>query len=66
MNKRRLSWLGLLGGFALLLNLSGCIVHGDRGDRGPYHYDHGDRIDRYGHRDVGWCNQHADDENCRH
>ncbi len=45
-----------------VLGVSGCIV--DR-DRGPYTWEHGDRIDRYGHREVGWCNAHGDDEHCR-
>jgi hypothetical protein len=41
--------------------LSGCIVS----DRGPYRYDHGDRIDRFGHREEHWCDNNRDDEHCR-
>jgi hypothetical protein len=44
-----------------LLTLSGCVVERDHG---PYTWDHGDRIDRYGHREVHWCDAHHDDEHC--
>jgi hypothetical protein len=44
-----------------LAALSGCIVERDRG---PYTYDHGDRLDRYGHREAHWCDDHHDDEHC--
>ncbi|HEV7985212.1 MAG TPA: hypothetical protein VGP20_03530 [Steroidobacteraceae bacterium] len=42
--------------------LSGCIV---ARDHGPYSYERGDRIDRYGHREVAWCDNHHEDEHCR-
>ena len=42
--------------------LPGCIVERDRG---PYTWDHGDRIDRYGHREAHWCDGHHEDEHCR-
>jgi len=43
--------------------ISGCIV---ATDHGPYRYDHGDRYDRYGHREAHWCDRHRDDdEHCR-
>jgi len=62
----------VLGALTALVSLSGCVIPGpgnyrqnDRGrDRGQYTYDHGDRIDRSGHRDVGWCGHHRDDSNC--
>jgi hypothetical protein len=44
-----------------VLGMSGCVV---QRDRGPYTWEHGDRIDRYGHREVGWCSSHGDDEHC--
>jgi hypothetical protein len=40
----------------LALSLEGCHRGGG--------YEHGDRIDDHGHRDVGWCDQHHDDEHC--
>jgi hypothetical protein len=45
-----------------LLSLSGCVVERDHG---PYTWDHGDRVDRYGHREAHWCDAHHDDEHCR-
>ena len=54
------------GAIAALSSLSSCIVapppHGD-GER--YRYEHGDRIDRDGHREARWCDGHRDDEHCR-
>jgi hypothetical protein len=52
-----------LGVLVALLNLSGC-ARGD-GDHGPYRWEHGDRIDRDGHREVRWCDGHHEDEHCR-
>jgi hypothetical protein len=52
----------VLGVIALLLGVvSGC----NERDRGPYRWEHGDRIDRFGHREVGWCDSHREDEHCR-
>ncbi len=56
-----LNKLGVLCALAVLLSTSGCLV--DR-DHGPYRYENGDRIDRFGHRDVHWCDAHHDDEHC--
>ncbi len=56
---QRLVVSGLL---VTVLGLSGCIV---ARDRGTYTYEHGDRIDSYGHREVHWCDSHHDDEHCR-
>ncbi len=42
-----------------LLSVPGCIVAGP-----SYRYENGDRIDRYGHREVHWCDAHRDDEHC--
>jgi hypothetical protein len=49
-----------------LASISGCYVARDRGpyEPGPYRYENGDRIDRDGHRDAHWCDNH-DDEGCR-
>jgi hypothetical protein len=44
-----------------VLTLSGCALRGE----GPYTYDRGDRVDRDGNRDVGWCDVHRDDMHCR-
>jgi hypothetical protein len=52
----------VLGAIVALLNLSGCIV---ARDRGSYTYEHGDRIDQYGHREAHWCDSHHDEEHCR-
>ena len=59
----------------VLLSLSGCVIapdheryrdHEANRDREQYRYEHGDRIDREGHRDVRWCDRHHDDdEHCR-
>lgn len=56
----RLAVLSALLAF-LGVGMSGCIV---AGDHGPYRYDHGDRYDRYGHRDARWCDDHHGDEHC--
>jgi len=45
-----------------VMGLSGCIVGRDHGS---YTYDHGDRIDSYGHREAHWCDGHHDNEHCR-
>jgi len=45
-----------------VVGISGCMT---QRDRGPYTWENGDRIDRYGHRDVAWCSSHGDDEHCR-
>lgn len=50
--------LVLIGAALGLLNLVGCVV------AGPYTYDHGDRIDRYGHHEAHWCDAHSYDEHC--
>ncbi|HEX4025409.1 MAG TPA: hypothetical protein VHX52_12035 [Steroidobacteraceae bacterium] len=55
---KMLNRMTLLGAMTVLLSLWGCVV------RGPYTYNHGDRIDRFGHHDVGWCGHHGDDPNC--
>jgi hypothetical protein len=58
---RRLTALSAL--LALLgAGISGCII---APDHGPYRYDHGDRYDRYNHREAHWCNRHHEDEHCR-
>jgi hypothetical protein len=57
------------GAIAALSSLSGCVIapgHGDGdGARERYRYEHGDRIDRDGHREAHWCDAHRDDEHCR-
>ncbi|HVO48082.1 MAG TPA: hypothetical protein VMT29_17305 [Steroidobacteraceae bacterium] len=53
--------LGALGTLMLVLAASGCVVERDHG----YRYENGDRIDRWGHRDVHWCDDHRDDDHCR-
>jgi hypothetical protein len=57
----------VLGAITTLVSISGCIVAGDRGphDQATYRYENGDRIDRDGHREVRWCDNHHDDEHCR-
>lgn len=51
-----------LSAIALLLGvLCGCHER----DRGPYRWENGDRIDRFGHREVHWCDSHHEDEHCR-
>lgn len=61
---RKLGKLALaVSAMVALMNLSGCIV-AER-DHGPYTWEHGDRVDRYGHRESGWCDRHHDDEHCR-
>ena len=32
---------------------------------GPFHWEHGDRIDNLGHREERWCDTHHEDEHCR-
>ena len=59
-NLRGMAWLSL-GLLVTLLNVSGCA----RDDHGPYRWEHGDRVDREGHRDVRWCDAHHEDEHCR-
>jgi hypothetical protein len=61
---RRLNWTVLcgLGAMVALLNLSGCTRVEDHG---PYRWEHGDRIDRDGHREAHWCDAHHEDEHCR-
>ncbi len=49
--------LALLG-----IGMSGCLVERDHG----YRYEHGDRVDRYGHREARWCDDHHGDEHCRY
>jgi hypothetical protein len=63
-NANRMTLFGL-GVMVSLLNLSGCSRGGGEGDHGPYRFEHGDRIDRDGHRDAHWCDGHHDDEHCR-
>jgi hypothetical protein len=53
--------LVLLVATAAVLGVSGCIVEPEQG---PYRYEHGDRVDRYGHRDEHWCDYHHEDEHC--
>ena len=64
--------IGLLAALATI-NLAGCVWvpdHARDSDRDhstvreQYRYENGDRVDREGHREVGWCNQHRDDEHC--
>lgn len=64
--------IAVLGAITTLVSISGCYVARDHGphDRGPYdqgayRYENGDRIDRDGHREVRWCDNHHDDEHCR-
>ena len=45
-----------------LASLSGCAVSSDQVG---YRYEHGDRIDADGRRDVGWCTAHANNDHCR-
>jgi hypothetical protein len=45
----------------VMLSLSGCWVPPDHG---PYTYDRGDRVDRDGNRDVGWCVEHPGNVHC--
>jgi hypothetical protein len=52
-------FLGVMA--SLLMGLGGCVVE----QRGYYRYEHGDRIDGHGHRDVDWCRHHREDEHCR-
>ncbi|HWW20822.1 MAG TPA: hypothetical protein VNZ06_08460 [Steroidobacteraceae bacterium] len=54
-----------VGAVVALMNLSGCIVAERDHDHGPYTWEHGDRIDHYGHREAGWCDRHHEDEHCR-
>ncbi len=57
--------LAALSAMALLVGVSGCVVApGHDRDRG-YRYEHGDRIDRDGHREIRWCDDHRGDEHCR-
>jgi hypothetical protein len=57
------SRLAIFGVLAALMSLQGCERHHE--GPGPYRYEHGDRIDRYGHRDVRWCDAHHEDPACR-
>jgi len=59
---KTIKWVWAAGALALM-GLSGCIVEREHG---PYTYEHGDRIDHYGHREVGWCEKHHDVENCHY
>jgi hypothetical protein len=65
---KRLNWKFATNAAIALLSLSGlsglsgCVV---APDHGPYTWDHGDRVDRYGHREEHWCDGHHDDEHCR-
>jgi len=45
-----------------IANLSGCEVGRDQVG---YRYEHGDRIDSDGRRDVGWCIAHSNNAHCR-
>jgi hypothetical protein len=45
----------------LVLSLSSCTGR----DHGPYRFENGDRIDRDGHREVHWCDDHREDDHCR-
>jgi hypothetical protein len=59
------NWKAMTGATIALLALSslpGCVVERDHG---PYTWDHGDRVDRYGHREAHWCDGHHEDEHCR-
>ena len=55
--------IALLGAIGVLVGLSGCIV--TPRDHGPYRYENGDRIDRYGHHEAHWCDEHRGEEHCR-
>lgn len=61
---KRLNWKFLTSAAIALLSLSGCIVEREH-EHGPYTWDHGDRVDRYGHRESHWCDGHHDDDHCR-
>ncbi len=60
---KRFNRLTALGAILALLGvgISGCIV---TRDHGPYRYENGDRIDRYGHHESRWCYDHRYDEHC--
>jgi len=61
---KRLNWKAITSATIALLafaTVSGCVMERDHG---PYTWDHGDRIDRYGHREAHWCAGHHDDEHC--
>jgi len=61
--------IAVLGALTTLVSISGCIVARGPGpydhDQGTYRYENGDRIDRDGHREARWCDNHHDDEHCR-
>jgi hypothetical protein len=58
--------MAALGALTTLVIMSGCVVSDRGSDRGPYTYENGDRVDRDGHRDAHWCDNHHDDEGCHH
>ena len=55
------SRMSALGAIMVVLSLSSCTGR----DHGPYRYENGDRIDRDGHREAHWCDEHREDEHCR-
>jgi hypothetical protein len=55
--RNRLIYLGTIA--ALLLTAAGYGRHE------AYQYEHGGRLDRYGHREAGWCEHHREDVHCR-
>ena len=57
----RFRWVALLAAVVTAAGVSGCGAR----DHGQYRFEHGDRIDRDGHREVRWCDAHRDDEHCR-
>ena len=61
-NANRMTLISV-GVMVALLNLSGCTRVEE--DHGPYRFEHGDRIDRDGHRETRWCDGHHEDEHCR-
>jgi hypothetical protein len=54
----RVVYLGVMA--SLLIAAGGCTR-----EKEVYRYEHGDRVDSRGHRDVGWCDHHHEDEHCR-
>jgi len=61
---KRLNWKAITSATIALLafaTVSGCVMERDHG---PYTWDHGDRIDRYGHRERALSlAQHTDGSN---
>jgi len=52
--------ISALGAIMIVLSVASCTGR----DHGPYRYENGDRVDRDGHREAHWCDDHRDDEHC--